>query len=129
MATLTTVVSRIDMIAPSTTTVATSSSLRSSPSSGLVWAGGAFWSWESWAVHDGEQHGVDELLEEGAVKRFAGDQRAREDHRAGDVREQGGHRAADLAAQPRPGEQRVVAPALVGDHLVAEQRVQLAAGP
>src|SRR5215204_3083454 len=112
MATLTTVVSRIDMIAPSTTTLAIASSLRSSPSVGSA---GDDIGVLGLQVHDRKEHAVDELLEKLTVERFAGDQRVAEDHGAGDVREERRGHGGDLAAGQRPRQQHVVAAALVGD--------------
>ena len=77
MATLTTVVSRIDMIAPSTTTLAIARSLRSRPSSWPPAAGTDSDDMGSLFLLDGEngeQDPVDELLDERVVDRQAADQ-------------------------------------------------------
>src|SRR5215217_4797123 len=91
MATLTTVVSRIDITAPSTTTPATASSARSSAPSGPVAEdiGGRLPL--GMDVQDGEEHVVHELLGERVVDRLAGDDHARQDDGAGDVCEQRRH--------------------------------------
>src|SRR4051794_32936572 len=84
IATLTTVVSRIDMIAPSTTTLAMASSLRSSPSVGHC--GRRHGSTSSRVgSQDGQEHVVDELLDEGHIERPAHDHCTGEDDRAGRV--------------------------------------------
>src|SRR3954454_16981057 len=74
IATLTTVVSRIDMIGPRTTTLAMVSSRRSSLPSGSAAIG------EILLGYEGEEDMVHELGDELVVEGLAGDQGAREDH-------------------------------------------------
>src|SRR3954452_5289856 len=107
------------MIAPSTTTLAIISIRRSSLPSGS----GAIWG--VLCNTEGEEDIVHELAQELVVKRFARDQRAREDHRAGDVGEERGDVGTHLAARPRPRQEHRVARTLVGDDLVTEQRSEL----
>ena len=130
IATLTTVVSRIDMIAPSTTTLAIASSLRSSPSlAGAAWE--TTWIGVPWGAGS-RSGGARGPRAPPGTRRSSGSPAisARvKMTRAGDVGEQR-RDAASAASSPRASgarEQDVVAAALVGDDLLADQRRELLA--